>query len=109
MGGIGIVIVTYRSGAEIGPCLDAVLRTGAEVVVVENASGDGAAAEARRRGVRLIENTCNRGFAAAVNQGVSALDSPYVLLLNPDAVVERGLERLRDACDFPGLPAPGDF
>jgi glycosyltransferase involved in cell wall biosynthesis len=37
----GIVIVTYNSQAEIGPCLDAALATGAEMVVVDNASHDG--------------------------------------------------------------------
>ncbi len=36
MSDIGIVIVTFNSAAEIGACLDAALRTGAEVVVVDN-------------------------------------------------------------------------
>ena len=34
----GIVIVTHESGAEIGECLDRALPTGAEIVVVDNAS-----------------------------------------------------------------------
>ena len=58
---------------------------GAEVVVVDNASHDGTIAEVARRGVRLIANSDNRGFAAAVNQGFCALNCPYILLLNPDA------------------------
>ncbi len=74
---IGIVIVTYNSAAEIGPCLDAALATGAEVVVVDNASSDGTIAEVARRGARLIANPDNRGFAAAVNQGFRALNCPY--------------------------------
>ena len=40
MGNVGIVIVTYNSAAEIGPCLDAAIATLAEVVVVDNASSD---------------------------------------------------------------------
>jgi GT2 family glycosyltransferase len=103
----GIVIVTYFSEAEIGPCLDAVLGAGADVVVVDNASRDGTAAEVERRGVRLIANRVNVGFAAAVNQGVTVLKSSYLLLLNPDAVLQGGLERLREACDLPGAAAAG--
>jgi GT2 family glycosyltransferase len=103
----GIVIVTYFSEAEIGPCLDAVLREDAEIVVVDNGSSDGAIAEAAHRGVRLIANSSNRGFAAAVNQGFAALDATYVLVLNPDAVLQRGLDALRAACDLPGAAGAG--
>jgi GT2 family glycosyltransferase len=107
MADIGIVIVTYNSQAEIGACLDAAVRTGAEVVVVDNASADGSAAEARSRGVRLVANRTNRGFAAAVNQGFATLTTPYVLLLNPDAEVAGGLDALRDACRLPGAAGAG--
>ena len=65
MSDIGIVIVTYNSAAEIGACLDAALASGAQIVVVDNASHDGTAAEVVRRGVRLIANSANLGFAKA--------------------------------------------
>src|ERR1039458_5652140 len=107
MAEIGIVIVTYFSEAEIGPCLDAVLGAGADVVVVDNGSRAGTVAGVARRGVRLIANMANLGFAAAVNQGVTVLESAYVLLLNPDAVLQGGLERLREACDLPGAAGAG--
>ena len=76
---VGIIIVTYNSASVIGPCLDAAVATGAEIVVVDNASSDGTARVAARPGVRLIANATNRGFAAAVNQGFSALKRNYVL------------------------------
>ena len=41
MSDIGIIIVTYNSAAEIGACLDAALASGADIVVVDNASRDG--------------------------------------------------------------------
>ena len=107
MADIGIVIVTYFSEAEIGPCLDAVLGSGADVVVVDNASRDGTVAEVARRGVQLIANSTNLGFAAAVNQGVKVLKSAYVLLLNPDAILQKGLEKLREACDLSGAAGAG--
>jgi hypothetical protein len=104
---IGIVIVTYNSEAEIGESLDAALRTGADVVVVDNASSDGTIAEIARRGAHLIANPSNRGFAAAANQGFAVLTSPYILLLNPDSVIQSALEALRQACDLPGAAAAG--
>src|SRR6516164_353148 len=107
MSEIGIVIVTYNSGREIGPCLDAALASGAEVVVVDNASTDDTIAEIARCGARLLANSENRGFAAAVNQGFAVLNCEYVLLLNPDSVVQSGLEALREACDLPDAGGAG--
>jgi GT2 family glycosyltransferase len=107
MSDIGIIIVTYNSAAEIGACLEAALASGAETIVVDNASRDGTIAEVARRGVRLIANSENRGFAGAVNQGFGALNNPYVLLLNPDAVIQTSLEPLRQACDLPGAAGAG--
>ena len=107
MAGVGIVIVTYNSEAEIGACLDATVATGAEVVVVDNASSDATLTEVRRRGVSLVANKVNRGFAAAVNQGVRTIGADFVLLLNPDAVLQTGVEALREACENPGAGAAG--
>jgi N-acetylglucosaminyl-diphospho-decaprenol L-rhamnosyltransferase len=104
---IGIVIVTYNSEAVIGGCLDAALESGAEIVVVDNASGDSTTAAVAQRGVRLLTNKSNLGFAKAVNQGFAALDYPYILLLNPDAVLSSSLEPLRKACDLPGAAGAG--
>src|ERR1700674_3720328 len=101
MPGIGIIIVTYNSAAVIGSCLEAALASGAEVLVVDNASADGTVAEAARRCARVIANPSNFGFAAAVNQGFAVLNCPYILLLNPDAILKTGLEALREACDLP--------
>ena len=96
---IGVVVVTYRSGATIDDCL-ARLRTAAGVAairVVDNASDDGtltvvqrhAAADAR---VRFIANPDNPGFAVACNQGVEALveprDATWLAFVNPDCLVE---------------------
>lgn len=106
-GDIGIVIVTFNSAAEIGACVEAAIATGAQVVVVDNSSQDETVVEVERRGVRLIANSANRGFAAAVNQGFAVCDRPYVLLLNPDAVLMGSLEPMRDACAKPGVAAVG--
>jgi len=104
----GAIIVTWNSEGEIGRCLDSVLGRVDEVVVVDNASSDGTREQVERRsGARLIANPMNRGFAAAVNQGVSATTSPFVLLLNPDAELLTGIERLVEACQRQGVAAAG--
>src|SRR6266849_3360056 len=107
MPAVGIVIVTYNSEAEVGPCLDAAMATDAEVVVVDNASSDGTLEQVRRRGASVIANPVNRGFAAAVNQGIRAIGSDVVLLLNPDAVLKTSIEPMRLACAAPETGAVG--
>ena len=98
----GVVVVTYNSGEVIGRCLDACAGFAA-VVVVDNASRDNTAEQVRQRpSVKLIVNSSNRGFAAAVNQGVAALDTELILLLNPDVELETPWEPLAEACSREG-------
>lgn len=104
---VGIVIVTYQSEAVLEACLAAVAGVGAEVVVIDNASRDGSVAVARRHAVRVVANAENRGFAGAVNQGVRLLDTPYILLLNPDTVLLTGVEPLVERLRRPGVGAVG--
>ena len=107
MAEIGIVIVTYNSEAHIGACLDSALRSGADVVVVDNGSSDGTAAETVRRGARLVANPANRGFAGAANQGFRVLNCPYVSAAESRRRPAEGLDALREACDLQGAAAAG--
>ncbi len=91
---ISIVIVTYNSGKVLGECLRSLSATDAEIVVVDNASGDDSVAQARDAGVTVIANAENKGFAAAVNQGARATTGELILLLNPDTVLVEGLDHL---------------
>ena len=104
---VAILIVTHNSFPDIADCLRAAVRTGAEVLVVDNASTDATVETARALGVRVILNSHNLGFAAAVNQGVRATTPSCLLLLNPDAVVEHGIEYLAKCCRRPQTGAAG--
>src|SRR5258708_19151047 len=97
----GVVVVTYNSEEVVGPCLDACLRLGGlEMLVVDNASSDGTLREVRKReSVRVLANVTNRGFAAAVNQGIAALDTDFVLILNPDVELLDSISPLLENCD----------
>ena len=55
-----------------------------DVVVVDNASGDGSADVSEALGARLIRNDTNRYLSPAWNQGAAATQTPYLLFLNPD-------------------------
>ena len=112
---VSVVVVSYRTPDQLLECLTA-LRTAAEtvpveVVVIDNAAGDGSrerVAEAFDEVVWLT-SPGNVGFAKAVNVGIRATTSPAVLLLNPDVVVRPDtLLRLLGRLDAdPGLAAVG--
>ncbi len=104
--------MTYQSADVIEACIAAAETTGAEIVIIDNASTDGTPSLAASRAagstqIRLIANPENRGFAAAVNQGVRASTAPFVLLLNPDAVLCSPVDSLIRACSKPGIGAVG--
>jgi hypothetical protein len=82
-----IAIVSYNCSDSLRACLERL--HGYRVIVVDNASIDHTAAMVREEfpQVVLIENTQNRGFAAACNQAIAASDEPFILLLNPDTLV----------------------
>lgn len=63
-----------------------------EVIVVDNGSPYHHAEGRLRklRGVRVLSNHENLGFAAAVNRGFHDSDSEWILLLNPDVTVPDG-------------------
>ncbi len=85
-----VIVVSHDHVETLPACLDAVAAhepPPSEVVVVDNASADGSAEVTETRsgaGVRLIRETMNTGFAAAVNRGLRETSAPWVLLLNPD-------------------------
>ncbi len=58
--------------------------------MVDNNSVDGSVALIREKfpEVILIANTCNVGFSVANNQAIQAAQGAYLLLLNPDTVVQ---------------------
>lgn len=91
---LGIVIVNYNVEYFLEQCLQSVYTAlqdiDGEVWVVDNNSVDGSLAMIERKfpQVRLISNKENTGFARANNQAIRQMDAEYVLLLNPDTLVE---------------------
>lgn len=93
---VAVVVVSYNTRERTLACVRSVLAhppaAATEIVVVDNDSADGSAdaLERERPGVRVLRAGANLGFARAVNRGVAASASEYVLLLNPDTIVRPG-------------------
>ncbi|GHF25405.1 hypothetical protein GCM10017044_20250 [Kordiimonas sediminis] len=90
---LSIIIVNWNTIDLLQECLESIFqnqpKVSFEVMVIDNASTDGSCEMVRKKfpSTILIENTENKGFAAANNQGFDIAKGEYVLLLNSDTVV----------------------
>src|SRR5689334_11733510 len=91
---LSIVVVNYNVKYFLEQCLHSVMKAceviAAEVFVVDNDSVDNSVEMVRQKfpSVKLIANNVNTGFSKANNQAILQSTGEYVLLLNPDTVVE---------------------
>ncbi len=91
---LSIIIVNYNVKHFLEQCLHSVFKAingiKAEVFVVDNNSVDGSVSlvNEKFKDVILIQNTVNTGFSVANNQAIKLAHGKYVLLLNPDTVVQ---------------------
>ncbi|MDD4153297.1 MAG: glycosyltransferase family 2 protein [bacterium] len=102
---LSIVIVSWNSSSELRDCIGSLADQADEgfsyeIILVDNASSDGSVALVQKcfPAVRIIANDENKGFAGASNQGILASIGCFVMLLNPDSVVESGV--LKGMTDF---------
>jgi GT2 family glycosyltransferase len=88
-----IIIPNYNGRKFLRPCIEALKQQTShdfQVLIVDNGSTDGSvpflAATYPEVGVLTLKK--NYGFARAVNEGIRVCNTPYVLLLNNDTIVE---------------------
>ncbi|MCP9981843.1 glycosyltransferase family 2 protein [Actinomadura madurae] len=101
---VSLIVPCYNAAKTLRPCLEAVLaqtRRPDEIVVVDDASGDGSAAIAAAQGCRVVRLPENRGVSAARNAGVAATTGDVVFFLDSDVAlrpdaVENALRVLDD-------------
>ncbi|MBP5745469.1 MAG: glycosyltransferase family 2 protein [Lachnospiraceae bacterium] len=93
-----VIIPNYNGIDYLIPCLDSLEQSSdafnrLKVIVIDNGSDDGSAELVKERkthlDLRLIELDKNTGFAYAVNRGIEAADTEFVLLLNNDITIDK--------------------
>ncbi|MCD6354164.1 MAG: glycosyltransferase, partial [Prolixibacteraceae bacterium] len=91
---LSVIIVNYNVKHFLEQCLHAALKASenitSEIFVVDNNSVDGSSqlVHAKFPEIHFIGNSENVGFAKANNQAIRRAKGKYILLLNPDTVVE---------------------
>ncbi|MEI6059182.1 MAG: glycosyltransferase [Bacteroidota bacterium] len=91
---LSVIIVSYNVKHFLEQCLfsvrAAVTGINAEIWVVDNASVDGSVKMVKEKfpEAKCIGNEDNPGFARANNQAIRESRGEYILLLNPDTIVE---------------------
>jgi GT2 family glycosyltransferase len=94
---ISIVIVGYKAKKYLDDCLKSIQHqtiynhNNVEVIYIDNASFDQSIAHIQRnyKWVSTVRNMKNIGFGPALNQGVRYASGEYVLLMNPDVILEK--------------------
>lgn len=97
---LSAVVVAWNSGAALAQCIDS-LRASAQhaneplqIVVVDNGSTDAAVDELDLEpGDVVIHNALNAGYGVAATQGLARSRAAWVLLVNPDLVVDPAFVR----------------
>ena len=86
---IFIGVTSSNSSMFLGACLESVIRTtehfDARIVVLDNASEDGSAEIARKRGAEVVSKRCSQGDA--LNELLRRSRSQYTLLIHADVVL----------------------
>jgi GT2 family glycosyltransferase len=92
---LSVIIVNFNAREFLKQCLFSVISAAenidCEIFVVDNNSEDGSVGMIKNEfpDVKLIINTVNSGFSAANNQAIKKSQGRFVLLLNPDTIVEK--------------------
>ena len=89
---LSIIIVNYKSRAKLLNCLDSITKADLknisyEIIVVDNASGDDLSGLSDSYPLRLIMSPKNLGMGGGNNLGINEARGEYILVLNPDTVV----------------------
>lgn len=118
---LSVIIVSYESGPTLARCLEALRGqtfTDFEILLVDNASTDGAPQEAAAAdpAIRFLQPGANLGFAAGNNLAAREARGRWLVLLNPDAYARpdwlealvAGAARHPEVCCFTSLQMVAD-
>lgn len=91
---VTVIIPVWNSADWIPDCLESLNQQTFQdfsIVLVDNGSTDGSVVRLRSQcpaNLKIVTFPTNRGFAAAVNEGIGTVTSRYVALLNVDTIAD---------------------
>ena len=98
---ISVIIVTWNSAGEIRNCTDSIIHASRnlniELIIIDNNSSDNTFELINKINFpkfNTVRNSENLGYTKAINQGIKISKGKYVLLLNPDTVLDNNSIRL---------------
>jgi GT2 family glycosyltransferase len=98
---LSIIILCWNDLKVVPDCLKSIFdetdHIDFEVIVSDNGSTDGSVEFIRERfpKVRIVENRANLGFAKGNNAGIRVAHGEYILILNPDTIIQdHAIEKL---------------
>ena len=91
---LSIIIVTYSSLNYLKTCLDSINKQtflDYELIIIDNNSIDGGLEFIKKEypKIKTLKNIRNIGLAKANNQGIKLARGEYVLIMNPDIILEK--------------------
>lgn len=109
---LSIIIVNWNTSELLQACIKSIKThtqgVEYELIIADNGSSDHSveaikqsfAPDITSGKIKLIANSENKGFAAAVNQGIAQVRGSYILLLNPDTyLVDNAFGRMLEFMD----------
>jgi len=117
---LSIIILNYNTRDFLLPCIKGIAEhthdLDYEIIVVNNASGDGSADYIKQKllprfkNLKLIASSANRGYAAGNNLGIKKAKGKYLLIMNSDIVIWENsfkkMARFMDANPKIGIAGP---
>lgn len=93
---VSVVIINYNNKDYLKRCIDSILEQkykNIEIIFIDNQSKDNSyeymKQEYEEKNVKIVKNTVNNGYAGAANQGIKLSMGKYIMIINPDIVMEK--------------------
>lgn len=101
---VSLVIINYNNKSYLKRCIDSIkdqTHKNMEIIFIDNESKDGSfefmQEEYQNSDILLVENKVNNGYAGAANQGIKLSNGKYVMIINPDIIMEKDfIQKLHD-------------
>lgn len=93
---VSLVIINWNNKDYLQRCMDSILsqtHENLEIIFIDNDSSDGSFEYFDKlydsKNIRKIHNKKNTGYSGAANQGIKLSQGKYVMIINPDIIMEK--------------------